>query len=275
MSVLRATLIDVGWGDSILVEIENAGNVRYGLIDSNDTATLRSGYIFLKRFFEKKSIQVPTSVPIFDWVLLSHAHADHGQGLRRILKDFGTSRFWYPEPSVSPAFFASLLRFARLSPRVVQHDVIHSDRVLPNFGGATMAVLWPTPSLRPPNENNNSVVLTISTGNASFVFTGDAEADSVWSNISSLIPSNTVFFKVPHHGSSNGTFTSARSAPWLSYLPANACVAISSHVRPFSHPDADVIEELAARVPIYRTDQHYHVTVETDGNKFDVKYSHI
>ena len=43
MSELKATLIDVGWGDSIFLETDDgSGNRLYALIDSNDTSTLRS-----------------------------------------------------------------------------------------------------------------------------------------------------------------------------------------------------------------------------------------
>src|SRR5882672_4263772 len=99
MAVLRTTLIDVGWGDSLLLESEeDNGEPHYALIDSNDTSTLRSSNIFLRRFFERKNRSFPTSTPVFDWVLLTHAHADHGQGLKRILSDFGTWRLWYPDP---------------------------------------------------------------------------------------------------------------------------------------------------------------------------------
>ena len=198
MSRLIATLIDVGWGDSILLESQDSlGETRYGLIDSNDTATLRSSYIFLRRFFERKKISIPAVNRVFDWVLLTHAHADHGQGLKRILKEFGTNRFWYPDPVAKPTFFADLLRYAAKpqNGRVGQCDLIHTNRILPQFGSASMDVLWPTQGLRPSNENDNSVVLTATLGSVCFVFTGDAEADGVWSKIASQIPSTTCFFK--------------------------------------------------------------------------------
>ena len=59
MSSLSVTLIDVVWGDSILIESQDdSGQSYYALIDSNDTTYLRSSYIFLKRFFEKKKIEL-------------------------------------------------------------------------------------------------------------------------------------------------------------------------------------------------------------------------
>jgi beta-lactamase superfamily II metal-dependent hydrolase len=276
MSCLRVTLIDVGWGDSLLLESEdNHGNVYYGLIDSNDTSTLRSSHIFLKRFFEKKKVTVPAASHTFEWVLLTHAHADHGQGLKKILRDFGTARFWYSQPANQPAFFADLLRYSRRSARVGQYDLVDTNKILPFFGAVSMQALWPLPGNVLPNENNNSVVLVLTLENVSFILTGDAEADGVWTQIAGQIPPNTRFFKVPHHGSDNGTFTSLRTTPWLNSLTPGATVAISSHVQPFNHPHSTVIAALSACNPTYRTDQHYHVTVETDGNNVKVSYSHV
>src|SRR5262249_16054665 len=142
------------------------------------------------------------------------------------------------------------------------YDVIDSQRILPSFGDASMEVLWPPPSLQPPNENDNSVVLVVTLGKKSFVLTGDAEAGDVWSQISGQIPRTTCFFKVPHHGSRNGTFDSSGRTPWLNKVPRRAKLAISSHIHPFRHPDPAVISALAPRGLLYRTDEHYHVTIE-------------
>jgi len=218
--MLRVTLIDVGWGDSILLESVNAnGDQQYALIDSNDTATLRSSHIFLKRFFQRKNFVIPAADPVFEWVLLTHAHADHGQGLKRILKDYRTRRFWYPKSNSGAVFFTDLVRYARRSTRgVAHHQAIDTTKNLPVFGDVSMEVLWPPHNTIDQNENNNSVVLALKLVDVCFVLTGDAEAD-VWTQISSRIPTNTQFFKVPHHGSDNAMFTSAtRQTPWLDEL---------------------------------------------------------
>jgi beta-lactamase superfamily II metal-dependent hydrolase len=277
LSTLRVTLIDVGWGDSLFLESHDGstGKDHYALIDSNDTSTFRSSYIFVKRFFEKKNITLPSSSHTFEWVLLTHAHADHGQGLKKILRDFGTKCFWYSTSASEPDFFADLLRFADQSDKVGQYDSVDTSKILPRFGRASMQPLWPNPGQVSKNENDNSVVLVITLGQVSFVLTGDAEADGVWTQIAGKIPRNTGFFKVPHHGSENGTFTSSGATPWLPRIRRSATVGISSHVRPFSHPDPKVVTALAAHKPVYRTDQHYHVTFETNGSTVEVSYSHI
>jgi beta-lactamase superfamily II metal-dependent hydrolase len=272
---LRLTMIDVGWGDSIFLEsIDSLGKSHYALVDCNDTTYSRSSYIFLKRFLEKRNIAVPPDSILFDWVLLSHSHADHGNGLKRVLKDFGTSRFWYSESPNKPALLANLLKFAHGSNQITHHESINTSKQLPQFGDASIDLLWPPPAVLDSNENNNSVVLAITLDQVTFVLTGDAEADVVWTQIASQIPGSTKFFKVPHHGANNGTFANANRTPWLSTLPIEARLGISSHVHPHAHPDVAVVIALSGKM-VYRTDLHYHICVETEGVGVQVSYSHF
>jgi len=275
VSRLLVTVIDVGWGDSLFLEsVDTEGCSHFGLVDSNDTTTLRSTHIYLKRFFERKGVSMGSGqTPVFDWMLLTHAHADHGQGLKRIMRDFGTRQFWYPKSASHALFFSDLLRYAQRSRRVVHHQAVYVSKKLRTFGDAAMDILWPPDGLFPENENNNSVVVALTLGDVSMVLTGDLEAD-VWTQIAEKVPDNTLFFKVPHHGSDNGLFDGSRT-PWLDRLGADARLAISSHVRPFEHPHSTVISELDSRnMQYYRTDEQYHLEFETDGQQLQVKYSH-
>lgn len=298
MSELKVTLIDVGWGDSIFLETEDSnGDPLYALIDSNDTSTLRSSYIFIRRYLDKKYflknqiVPQPSPKRMFEWMLVTHAHADHAQGLKRLLKEFGTQQFWFPNTQAfshtysgpRPIFVGALMHYVTRSKYVGHYDWVDDQKQLPNFGSAKIEVLWPPPNHNDANENNNSVVLLVTLGKVSFVLTGDAEAD-VWDqqgslpgkSLASKIPLETQFFKHPHHGSDNGMFAgSAPHVPWLEVLSPSARVGISSHVWPYSHPSQSVIYELKNReLNFYQTDEHHHITFTTDGVKTKVKYSH-
>lgn len=275
MSTLNVTLIDVGWGDSILIEYEdNQLKPHYGLIDSNDSDTLRSSYIFLKRYFERKGMNLDDRKPIFSFVLLTHAHADHGQGLKAILRAFGSRQFWYPK-SVNWSTLVDLVRFSNLAPSIEHHQSIDDTKILPPLGEVSLEAMWPPyGEIDQHSENNNSVVLSLRYRNVSFLLTGDAE-EKVWKRIASRIPPDTHFFKVPHHGSNQGTFGARKKTPWFDHCPQHAKLGISSHIRPFSHPDKEVIGLFESHGrEYYRTDEHYHISFMTDGNATWVKYSH-
>lgn len=274
MSSLRVTLIDVGWGDSILLEAEDRrGVTHYALIDSNDTVHLRSSYIFLKRHFEKRRL-TPAQRPRFEFVLLTHEHADHAQGLKATMREFGTRQFWYPK-SAALTSFAHLLRFAQRSNAVEHHEAVDSGKRLPKFGDATMEVLWPPPDTIDSNPNENSVVLLLRLGEVAVVLTGDAE-EKVWAAIADRIPRETRFFKVPHHGSENGTFDANGGTPWLDRCPEEAVLGISSHIQPHLLPDETVLERFTQRNFEYlRTDREYHITFETDGHDVSFYYTQV
>lgn len=275
MRRLRVTLLDVGAGDSLLLEsVDQHGTSFYALIDSNDTVESRSSHIHLRRFFER--LPTPPASPHFEWVLLTHAHTDHSSGLKRIIKSFGTKRFWYSRTTTSAAQYPNLIHFVNTSPQVHAVDVVDSSKVLPQFGEAQMTVMWPPPNTVSANENDNSVVLALTLGHVTFVLTGDSEVDGVWSTLSSSLPSTTRVFKVPHHGAANGTFDKYGNTPWLKALTAGAHVAISCHKEPHQHPSATVVSALRSSVStLFRTDLHQHVVFETDGVDVTVQFSHV
>jgi beta-lactamase superfamily II metal-dependent hydrolase len=282
MSKLAVTLMDVGWGDSLLIESEDALGTHYALIDSNDTTHARSSYLFLKRFFERAGKVTTGPAKTFEFVMLTHSHADHASGLPRIIREFGADRFLHPN-SNPHALLAQILRYQRRPGSRLAHTQAIDDTtsLAPiNFGAVTLDVLWPPSGAIDPDENNNSIVLALTLGSVSFVLTGDATA-AVWAQIAPKIPANTRVFQVPHHGARNGTFDAAGATPWLTHFldqGMNVQVAMSSHIRPHNHPHPDVVHALQTAAPPvehFRTDLHYHLRFETDGVSVAVTYSHV
>lgn len=268
---LSVTLIDVGWGDCVLVESENAaGDRRYGLIDCNDSKYQQSGLMFVKRFFERNGRRDWKDIkPNFEWVLLTHGHADHARGLKTMMTTFGTKNFWYPK-SVASTTHGSLIRFANRSTKSVEnHQAIDTTKLLNSqidFDPVQIEVLWPDDGeIDEDNENNNSVVLVLALNNVSFVLTGDAEANN-WATIVSRLPQTVHLFQVPHHGGRNGVFADNNTTPWVSHLNNNTAIAMSSHIVPHDHPHQDVVNALdGAGFTTRRTDENYHLRFSTDG----------
>jgi len=271
MSRLKIVLIDVAWGDSIFLESEdNQGNEFYALIDSNDTSNYKSSLIFLRKYFQRKYNTSKIKKPLLDWVMLSHAHLDHGQGLKEIMRFFGTKKLYYPK-SIENSGLAHLQQYANYSR--IDHQAIDENRVFPDFGDAKIKILWPKEDNLSDNENNNSIVFTVTLNNKSIVFTGDAE-EEVWNSIKSKIPSDTVFFKVPHHGSRNGSLDHNGKNTWLTYCPNNAFLGISTHNRPYNHPHQDVLDAFISNgFTFARTDDNYHIEVIIEKGNINIKYS--
>ena len=273
MSNLSITIIDVGWGDSILIEtLSNAGQTHYALVDCNDTSNQRSSYLFVKRFLERRGVDLTNGQRIFDFVQLTHGHADHANGIQAMMSAFKTDWFWYPK-SVDFGGFAKLISYANKYPKKVnRHQAVDNTKLLPNLGDVGLSVLWPPYTSSgvydTNNENNNSIVLALTLGQVSFLLSGDCEADN-WDQIAAGIPGipGLAVFQAPHHGAVNGFFTANWSTPWLDALPGTTRIAMSSHIRPHNHPAPEVIAELSDRnIDPFRTDLHYHLTFSTDGS---------
>ncbi|MEA3211690.1 MAG: competence protein ComEC [Chthoniobacter sp.] len=282
---LIVTFMDVGWGDSILLESRPAtGPSHFALIDSNDTLHERSSYLYLKRFFERRGITTSWG-HTFEFVLLTHGHSDHASGLPRILSKFGATRFLYPSTHAPPTahpILAQVLRYqGRVNSRLAHCQDIDQSTSLSgiSFGAVQLDVLWPPRNHSDNDENNHSIVLSLTLGNVAFVLTGDATA-SMWPKIVSRLPANTRLLQAPHHGARNGTFNGPRSTPWLTHIAnkmSGVLVALSSHTRPHNHPHGDVITALDNTTPPtehFRTDRHLHLMFETDGSSVTTHYFH-
>lgn len=284
MSYLRVTLIDVGWGDSILVEASNGtSRPRFALIDSNDNAERDywPSWNFLRKYFGLREKDFTVTKPFFDMVMLSHDHSDHGSGLKRIMREYGTEKFYYPKVKEEESVvLTSLQAYADHHNVDIDNQAIDNGCDIGSLGDVETNLLWPEPDQIEPNPNNNSIVLALTLDETTFLLTGDAEG-KVWDRIASQIPPDTCVIKVPHHGSRNGTIHN-NTTPWVDTLdsfPETSHLGISCHPNypnRYDFPHDDVLEKFDERpYPYYRTDHHYHITFISYGSEVEVKYSHV
>ncbi len=264
MSLLRVLVLDVGWGDCIIIESQDSnGDWHFGLVDCNDTSSNQAALNFFKRRVRTEDYPNIHDDHFFKFTLLTHDHADHGQGLKGMMREFGTEWFWYPKEG-RRAVQSNLMAYARRSRKVQKQQALDYTRALPNLGDVTMDVLWPEPEYYDPDQNNNSVILLLTLHEQAFLLTGDAEEDA-WSHVASQIPRNVKFFKVPHHGSRNGSLDGNGQPTWLGDCPPDAMLGISCWAR-FNHPHQEVIDLFNNAPQDYlRTDLHYHLIAQTDG----------
>lgn len=277
MPELWVTFIDVGWGDSIFLELDDGTpDHRFGLIDSNDKTNWPNSYGFLKRHLERYVAKASTGsmrYRLFDFVAASHAHADHISGLKRIIKLYGAEDFYFPRfNAAKSAPFANLVNWAGthtehgMTVTARRRYLAHPDTF--TFGPVQCSVLWPPPNAAAPadphdrnNENNNSLVLAIKLDNVVIVTTGDCEANN-WRKNSGTgqwpvpLPSKNIrFVQVPHHGARNGLFDSSGYNPMLDQLQelnskdssVSPMLAVSCHPQPHGHPDPSVASVLDSK----------------------------
>lgn len=279
MAQLSITFIDVGWGDSILLEaVDGSGNHHFGLVDSNDTSNSPGSRLYLKRHFERyeDTAAYPRPYPLFSFVVASHAHADHVAGLQGVLRHFGTDTLYTPRFDRSnSAALSRLISWAQTATRnhlpvARRHRYLDSSSASFWLGPVEVRVLWPPPPPAwdagrddphdPRDENNNSTVLSLELDSVRMVLTGDCQAENWVSRdggASWPIPlpaSGLKLVQVPHHGARNGLFDPSGGTPLFDQIAQLAAqdpsveplMAVSCHPVPHGHPHPSVAAELDA-----------------------------
>jgi competence protein ComEC len=252
---VRVTFIDVGQGDSALVEGPHGfvmlvdGGGRYD--DSFDT-----GARVIEPLLRVRGIGR------VDLVVLSHPHPDHLNGLLRVLGRFPVGALWTSGDDGHNPKHGELLALAHQQgvatpiPSSFERDGMRVETLGPWVGD----VIGPPPGL---DTNNASLVVRVVYGGHAVLFTGDigidGEAELVARGGTGLpIASDVV--KVPHHGSrkSSGDEFLAAARPRI------AVVSVGKH-NTFHLPSPATLARYAERgVPMRRTDQEGAITVTID-----------
>src|SRR3569832_1321721 len=187
---LRIDFLDVGQGDSALVTMPDRTT---WLVDAGGDpidSTRRIGETVVSEYLWWRGLSQ------VDYVLPTHADADHIDGLNDVVKNFTVrSALIARRPEDDPEFAKfsqTLARTKTPSETIEAGDVIH-------FGEVMVSVLWP-PANGDKSANNDSVVLRIQYGERSILLTGDIEQAAERSLLGSPQQLHADLIKVPHHG---------------------------------------------------------------------------
>ena len=251
---LRVTFLDVGQGDSILVELPEGPRL---LVDGGPAGgnRLDVGERVLAPFLWNRP------AARLDAVALSHPDSDHSGGLRAVLTRFRVREFWENGRWISGT--EDTLRARGALRRLPAH---------PRGGAAALARVGAAhrPQPRRDASTGRAAALWTERGVAgaaarlarvSLLLTGDLGAPGEEHLLASRAPVRSLVLKVGHHGSrysSTGDFLEATRA-------LLAVISVGAR-NSFGHPTPEALGRLeAAQARIYRTDRDGAVMLETDG----------
>lgn len=251
--------IDVGQGDSTLIEFDDGKNM---LIDCGSRASADSLVSYIQ------SVGVET----IDYLLLTHADEDHVGGGVKVFDNFIVKNFYRP-----------LTRsLSETEPEdYYSHDTLIYDKVIRAFyeeEGAQMfyakegtniigenyvvKILYPDRSYS--DTNATSAVLHAELGGTKFLFMGDAahaQETKIYKKYGQSLKADVL--KVGHHGAKTSTSTN-----FLSYVNPDYAVISAGKDNQYGHPTEQVLNNLSLfNVTYFSTIDYGNIVFKTKGSK--------
>jgi competence protein ComEC len=250
-SPLSVHFIDVGQADSILVHTPSGNNM---LIDAGNNADADTVTSYLSRQKVKK----------LDVLVGTHPHEDHIGGMDVVIQKFQIGKVYMPKKTTNTRTFEDVLQAVKDKGLKITSPVSGSTIALDP--AIKVEILAPN-SASYKDLNNYSIVLKVTYGKTSFLFTGDAERESEKEMLAKGYNLKADVLKVGHHGSNSST-----SAAFLKAVAPKYAVICVGKDNDYGHPKKEILDRLArARVKVYRTDLNGTIIAESDGEKVTVK----
>ncbi|HEX2427665.1 MAG TPA: ComEC/Rec2 family competence protein [Gaiellaceae bacterium] len=242
---LRVTFLDVGQGDSTLLETPSARVlVDEGPPEANVAGQLRRlGVLSLSA------------------IVMTHPQRDHVGGAADVIRRIHVGEVLEPGLAATGPESEEALAVAR--GRGVHIVVVRAGTRF-RAGGLVLDVLWPNDAGSPSEDpNQNAVVLIASYGETDVYLSADAESD-----VTARLPLRAVeIMKVAHHGSEDPGLSDE-----LRTLRPRIAVISCGKNNDYGHPRPETLAALAGSpgLAVYRTDEDGRVVVESDGRRLAV-----
>lgn len=244
---LAVHFFDVGQGDSEFIELPNGQCM---LIDASVSS-------YGDKIVETIEGHGYTEI---DYLVATHPHADHIGGMADVVESFEIGEIYMPKVSSTSKTFEGLL--TAISDKGLHINTAGSGKTIYSDSEVQIDILAPV-SESYDDTNNYSLVVKITYGSNSFLFTGDAEElsenemlDSCYDELSADV------LKVGHHGSN----TSSSDAFLQAVNPEYAVISCGAG-NSYGHPHSETITKLKNMgIEYYRTDINGTVTISCAGN---------
>lgn len=240
---LKVHFIDVGEADCILIQQGNKAM----LIDAGNN----SDEAVIKKYLLKQGVNK------FDIVVGTHVDEDHIGSLDAVINNFEVDKIYMPKCPTVTKHSEDVKKAAEKKELKFQAPVSEESFKL---GEAQCTILAPV-SMGYDKLNNYSIVIKLTYKDTSFLFTGDAEAESEREMMRRGFDLSANVLKIAHHGSIRST-----SNEFLERVKPQYAVIMTGKGNKYSHPHKTTLKRLKAHgVKVYRTDENGTIVVESDG----------
>jgi competence protein ComEC len=240
---LKVKYIDVGQGDSILIQ----QGLNSMLIDAGNNSDSE---------LVKKNI-TDQGITKLDYVIGTHPHEDHIGGLDYVINNFQIGKIYMPKVTSTTKTFEDVVN--AINSKGLKATVPTPGESF-KLGEATCTILAPNGS-EYKDTNNDSIVIKVSFGDNSFLFTGDAEDVSENEMLAKGYDLKSDVLKIGHHGSNSSTTQKFLD----SVNPKYAIISVGKE-NEYGHPTKEIIDRLISeKISVYRTDEVGTIVATSDG----------
>ena len=253
-SSFEVHFIDVGQGDCSLVVCDG----QTLLIDAGENGHETDVINYIRSLGIEK----------LDYIIATHPHSDHIGGMAEVIEEFGMNNIIMPRltEKLTPTTktYTKMLNAIQSSGAKVISAQVGSTYTL---GGASFEILGPVTD-DAEDLNSMSVVVKMTHGENTFMFTGDAETDEEKEIIETGANLDADVLKMGHHGSNTSSHKD-----FLAEVTPEICVILCGKDNDYGHPHKEPLERVKNYTnDIYRTDICGSIVVSSDGEKLDINY---
>lgn len=241
--ILEVHFIDVGQGDSILIEADNTTM----LIDAGENNMGTTVVDYLKNH----------GVDELDYVIGTHPHSDHIGGLDYVINHMTVDQVVMPDVVHTTKTYEDVLDAISEKGLTITAPKVGDEYRL---GPASFTIIAPGSSDY-EDLNDYSIGIKLTYKNSSFLFAGDAGIRSEEEMLTCGIDLKSDVLKISHHGSEY----SSEAAFLDAVQPEYAVISVGKD-NDYGHPHTATLQALNDRgIKLYRTDEQSNIVFTTDG----------
>jgi len=243
--LLQVHFLDMGQADCILVQAPSGKNMLIDAGNNDDAAKILA-------YLRERNIRK------LDVVVGTHPHEDHIGSMDQVINTFEVGQVVMPNATHTTRTFKDVL--TAIKNKGLKITTAKPEITLDLGTGINATVVAPR-SAKYKDLNNYSVVIHLTYGSTSFLFTGDAEALSESEMLKAGTGLKSTVLKVGHHGSR----TSSTQA-FLDKVKPQYAVIMCGQDNDYGYPHRETLQKLAALdTQIFRTDLNGTIIATSDG----------
>ena len=238
--------IDVGQGEAILIALPE----KTMLIDAGPTGSAPKITQVLQELGRDK----------IDYLVATHPDEDHIGGMADVISNTQIGTIYAPNKTNNTATYRKFL--TAIQNNNLQITLAEAGTVIDQTDSYKLEILWPKKDANFPDTNDYSIIIKLTVGNKTFLFTGDAPTSAILDSN----PGHIDVLKLSHHGSRTGT--TEQLVRKLSPTYAVVSYALDNS---YGHPMQSVLNALRKHsVEVWGTGANGTITITCDGTNIDI-----